>query len=336
MFIQSQKIREKIRRHQRHQSLPKIQDVKSVQTSQDEPKPIPYNKPVRITHKQSHKCFTTSHFYLCFLMFQCNFSEFSLDMCKSLRIFEQTDHSDRTDDHHTQDVAEVHKCNAVLSDGHKQLDMQRQGFTLVLTVKYLLKRKREREREKQTNCTFSATKNQSWQRAKSVFILHNKPCILKLHKSRFIGCSMECANTESCLLFQSTNICFCIDCRDWLQAARAACSKWESGWTWENAVRAERTWAEKHCVTGDSNRSSPAEWVRSLKWSGFETHPDVKKQFATFRARKWTTVKVNCNKNFDMLLSPFPQPDPTPSSEFPYREQWQSWTEFHYKIHNKV
>ncbi|XP_060764573.1 coiled-coil domain-containing protein 17-like [Neoarius graeffei] len=38
----------------------------------------------------------------------------------------ETDHSDRTEDHHTEDLAEVHKCNTVLSDGHKQLDMQRQ------------------------------------------------------------------------------------------------------------------------------------------------------------------------------------------------------------------
>lgn len=36
---------------------------------------------------------------------------------------------------------------------------------------------------------------------------------LKPHKSMSIGCSRECANTESCLLFQSTNIYFCTDCR---------------------------------------------------------------------------------------------------------------------------
>ncbi|XP_026798331.3 coiled-coil domain-containing protein 17 isoform X4 [Pangasianodon hypophthalmus] len=79
---ESQKIREKIRRHQQHRSLPKTQAVKSMQTSQHEPNPNPYNKP--------------------------------------------TDHSDRSEDHYTQDLAEVHECNAVLSDGRKQLDMQRQ------------------------------------------------------------------------------------------------------------------------------------------------------------------------------------------------------------------
>ncbi|XP_047016795.2 uncharacterized protein LOC108276577 [Ictalurus punctatus] len=37
-----------------------------------------------------------------------------------------TDHSDISEDHYTGDLAEVHECNAVLSDGHNQLDMQRQ------------------------------------------------------------------------------------------------------------------------------------------------------------------------------------------------------------------
>lgn len=133
MFIQSQKIREKTRRHQWHQSLPKNQDVKSVQTSQDEPQPLPDNKPVRITHKQSHKC----------CVFE-RFSVISVNLVSICVISEQTDHSDRTEDHHTEDLAEVHKCNMVLSDGHKQLDMQRQGFTVPLTVKCLLNRKRER------------------------------------------------------------------------------------------------------------------------------------------------------------------------------------------------
>ncbi|KAF5897937.1 low-density lipoprotein receptor-related protein 2-like isoform X5, partial [Clarias magur] len=72
---ESQKIREKTKRHQQHQSLSETQAVKSVQTSQHEP----YSKP--------------------------------------------TDHSERSEDHHAhRDLAEV----AVLSDGHKQLDMQRQ------------------------------------------------------------------------------------------------------------------------------------------------------------------------------------------------------------------
>ncbi|KAG7322808.1 hypothetical protein KOW79_014154 [Hemibagrus wyckioides] len=39
-----------------------------------------------------------------------------------------TDHSDRSEVHLSQDLAEVHESNAVLSDGHKQLDMQRQEF----------------------------------------------------------------------------------------------------------------------------------------------------------------------------------------------------------------
>lgn len=82
IFIQSQKIREKIRRHQQHQSMLKTQAVKNVQMTQHDLKTKPYNKPVRITHKQSRKCFTTSRFQLCFLTFHCNFSEFSIDMGK--------------------------------------------------------------------------------------------------------------------------------------------------------------------------------------------------------------------------------------------------------------
>lgn len=64
-------------------------------------------------------------------------------------MFEQTDHSDISEDHYTGDLAEVHECNAVLSDGHNQLDMQRQGITVLHTVIYLLKM----NRKKNTNHT---------------------------------------------------------------------------------------------------------------------------------------------------------------------------------------
>ncbi|KAK2823630.1 hypothetical protein Q7C36_020230 [Tachysurus vachellii] len=80
----SQKIREKIRRHQLHRHLPEIQAFQTVQLSHHDPKPEPYNKP--------------------------------------------TDPADRSEVHLSQDLAEVHECNAVLSDGPKQLDMQRQEF----------------------------------------------------------------------------------------------------------------------------------------------------------------------------------------------------------------
>ncbi|KAF7701376.1 hypothetical protein HF521_002541 [Silurus meridionalis] len=71
---QSQKIREKIKRHKKHRRFP--ESVQSIQTSQREPEPN--NKP-----------------------------------------------ADDSEHHHTEDLAEVHQGNAMLSDGHKQVDMQR-------------------------------------------------------------------------------------------------------------------------------------------------------------------------------------------------------------------
>lgn len=67
-------------------------------------------------------------------MFQCDLSVLVCKSCICLNhIFEQTDHSDRSEDHHTSDLAEDHEYNAVPSDGHKQLGMQRQGITFLLT-----------------------------------------------------------------------------------------------------------------------------------------------------------------------------------------------------------
>lgn len=105
-------------------------------------------------------------------MFHCYFGVFKVDMCKSLLIFEQTDHSDRSDDH-ARDLTEVHECDAVLSDGRKQIDMQRQGITGLLTVKQMFTKEERKE------IVQSATKNLSWQRAKCVFIINKKPYIFK-------------------------------------------------------------------------------------------------------------------------------------------------------------
>ncbi|TSM12587.1 Low-density lipoprotein receptor-related protein 4 [Bagarius yarrelli] len=43
-----------------------------------------------------------------------------------------TDHSDRSEDHYSGDLAKDHECSAVLSDGPEQLDMQRQEFDYML------------------------------------------------------------------------------------------------------------------------------------------------------------------------------------------------------------
>lgn len=113
-----------------------------------------------------------------------------------------------------------------------------------------------------------ATKTQSWQRVKCVFILNYKTYFLKHHKACLLGVTGNVPTWKAVFYFKVATFISASDYRVWLQAARVSCSKWESGWTQRNAVGAERTGAEKHGVTENSNGSSAAEWVSFIKWSG--------------------------------------------------------------------